>query len=69
MLKEDASTIRKDVSKSLFLFFAKLGYITAFFFVFSLSYSCIFPTIEGPDYTRPFQVFLQLSLYLLSQAA
>ena len=65
MLKDNASTIRKDVSNSLFLFFAKLGYMTAFFGVFSLSYSFIFPTMEGPDYTRPFQVFLQLSLYLL----
>lgn len=52
-------------NENFFLFFVKLGYLTCFFLVFSLSYSRIFPIIEVENYTRPFQVILQLSLYLL----
>lgn len=52
--------------KDWFLFFVKLGYLTCFFFVFSLAYSRIFPTIEEDNYTRAFQVLLQLSLFLLN---
>lgn len=58
-----SSFFRKN--ENLFFFFVKLFYLTCFFLVFLLSYSHIFPTIEGENYTRPFQVILQLSLYLL----
>lgn len=52
-------------NEHFFLFFVKLCYLTCFFLVLSLSYSLLFPTIEVENFARPFQVFLQLSLYLL----
>lgn len=48
-----------------FLFFVKVVYIICFFLFFSLSYSHIFSPIEVDNNARPFQVILQLSLFLL----
>lgn len=51
-------------NQNFFLFFVKVGYFTWFIVAFSIAYFSIFPTIEEENFSRAFQVFLQLSLFL-----
>ena len=47
------------------MFFLKLGYLTCFFLFLTLAYCLIYPNMEEENFSRAFQVILQLSLFLL----